>query len=403
MSNTQHIDKTSAEDKSIGFDYQYYYFLNALLNLEKGQTVGLEVMDDVHTELADHSQILVQLKYTTQKKADGSPKNLTSLDGDFWKTVSNWCKVITDDKAGRKHAAEQQKFVNRTVFLLASNKSENKKNTFISDIKKFQDNEIQHSDLCNELSKLKAGTKNAEIGGFIEDVLKLDQEVSQAFWTRIQFDLGCDGIIAKCKESIAQRFIDPERIDDVFHSLDSQIRADNFELVTQKQKISISFEDFLKRYRIHFDKARNSTLKIRKFDALPDDFGDQLFLQQLVDIGDVEVDDIEQIARLSYHHLLAKNNVERWVQDGEVTSLDVEALEEDVLTLWRNLFRKAYRGNVSDEAINSLAQGIIDDLRMTKLAITQQELDLPFSNGEIYDLCEQSKLGWRSDWETKYK
>ena len=100
MSKTQHVDKTSAEDKSIGFDYQYYYFLNELINLKQGQTLGLEVMDDVHSELSDNSQILVQLKYTIQTKLDGTPKNLTALDADFWKTLSNWCKVISDENAG---------------------------------------------------------------------------------------------------------------------------------------------------------------------------------------------------------------------------------------------------------------------------------------------------------------
>jgi hypothetical protein len=61
MPKTQHADKTSAEDKSIGFDYQYYYFLSKLLNLKKGQVLGLEVMDDVHSELNDNTKILVQL------------------------------------------------------------------------------------------------------------------------------------------------------------------------------------------------------------------------------------------------------------------------------------------------------------------------------------------------------
>ena len=57
----QHTDKTSAADKSIGFDFQYYYFLWRLLNLKSGETVGLEVMDDVHTDLANN-----RLKWSSQ-------------------------------------------------------------------------------------------------------------------------------------------------------------------------------------------------------------------------------------------------------------------------------------------------------------------------------------------------
>ncbi|MGT2431936.1 hypothetical protein ACU4GI_25965 [Cupriavidus basilensis] len=60
-------DKTSADDKSIGFDYQYYYFLDKVLNLKTGQSAGLEVKDDVHTELDVDVNILFQIKHTVQK------------------------------------------------------------------------------------------------------------------------------------------------------------------------------------------------------------------------------------------------------------------------------------------------------------------------------------------------
>ena len=61
MNERSQVDKASAEDKSIGFDYQYYYFLNELLNLKSGQTAGYEVLDDVHIERADGKNLLVQL------------------------------------------------------------------------------------------------------------------------------------------------------------------------------------------------------------------------------------------------------------------------------------------------------------------------------------------------------
>lgn len=91
-----HAERTAAADKAIGFDYQYYYFLYRVLKLGLNQFVGLEVKDDVHTDLDNDCQILIQLKHTTQKNADGSAKNLTTFDSDLWKTLSNWSKVITD-------------------------------------------------------------------------------------------------------------------------------------------------------------------------------------------------------------------------------------------------------------------------------------------------------------------
>jgi len=403
MSKIQHVDKTSAEDKSIGFDYQYYYFLNELLNLKSGQTIGLEVMDDVHSELSDNTQILVQLKFTVQTKSDGSPKNLSTLDVDFWKTVSNWCKVVTDRSAGREEQQSQLEFIEKTTFLLASNKSDNKDNKALSAIQEFQSHVKSHADLVSLVEKLKAGTKGVLISEYLQELLNLSPEVSKAFLLKIRFDLGCDDIIQNCKDSILEHYIDPTRVGDVFHAIDSQLRSDNFDLVVRKQKISISFKEFTRKYRRHFDKARNDRLVIRQHIELPDSIGEQLFLRQLIDIGDVQADDTAQISDLSYHHLLAKNNLERWEHDGDVTRTDVTDFENDALLNWKNLHRRTFRNDPDESSVNALALEIVDKLRGEKLTIVEQIVTLAFSNGEFYDLCEQGKIGWRNDWDKKYK
>ncbi len=94
-------DKTNAEDKSIGFDYQYYYFLYLLLGLEEGQKIGIEVKDDVHIDLNDGSQVLLQLKHSIQTNTSGKVVNLTERDSDLWKTISNWVNIINDPLDGR--------------------------------------------------------------------------------------------------------------------------------------------------------------------------------------------------------------------------------------------------------------------------------------------------------------
>jgi hypothetical protein len=131
-------EKTSAADKSIGFDYQYYYFLDKLLNLKMGQSVGLEIKDDVHTDLDADFQLLFQLKHTTQLSATGKPSNLTELDGDLWKTLSNWSKAITDKTQGREDELSQILFLNRTEFHLVTNKSSIAGNKFLAKILEVQ-------------------------------------------------------------------------------------------------------------------------------------------------------------------------------------------------------------------------------------------------------------------------
>lgn len=402
MSTTQHVDKTSAEDKSIGFDFQYYYFLNRLLQLKKGQTLGLEVMDDVHCDLSNDRQILVQLKFTTQKKKGGDAKNLTSLDKDFWKTASNWAKVITDENAGRKDKAEQLKFAQRSDFLLCSNKSDNSGNVVLNTIRAFQKSECTHSELQKSLNTLKENTTDKDVTKYIEDILDLSEDVSTALFTNIAFDLGCSTIIEDCKEKILGFMVPSDRVDDVFHSLDSQLRADNFNLVASKKKIIISYNDFLKKYQVHFDKARNGKLVVRKNFSKPKEIGEQLFIKQLIEIGDVSAEDTDFILKMLYYQLLAKNNLHEWVTEGVVTSIDADALEENALATWENIHRKKFRHFSVGDDINQFAQCVLDEIRSEKLSIADQEMDIRFSNGEYYDLCEDKKVGWRNDWEEKY-
>jgi NADPH-dependent 7-cyano-7-deazaguanine reductase QueF-like protein len=118
-----HTEKTGAGDKSIGFDYQYYYFLHRILNLGVGQSAGLEIKDDVHTELDADFNILYQVKHTVQTDASGVPVALTELDADLWKTLYNWSQVISDKVEGREQVAAQLEFVSKSEFHLVSNKS----------------------------------------------------------------------------------------------------------------------------------------------------------------------------------------------------------------------------------------------------------------------------------------
>ena len=59
------MSNTNADDKLIGFEYQFYYFFLTLLKLKIGKddTVGFEVKEDVHKE-TNEQLTLYQLKHT---------------------------------------------------------------------------------------------------------------------------------------------------------------------------------------------------------------------------------------------------------------------------------------------------------------------------------------------------
>ena len=165
-----HVEKTSAETKSIGFDYQYYFFLWKVLSLKDGETVGLEVKDDVHTELKDSHQILYQLKHTVKTKQNNDPVNLSSLDKDLWKTLSNWVQVITDKADNRATLKKQIEFINKTSFVLATNKSSSKSNDLINTISDFQNDSILIEELNENIGKLLIKAKDGKVIEYIKRI-----------------------------------------------------------------------------------------------------------------------------------------------------------------------------------------------------------------------------------------
>ncbi|NNU41016.1 hypothetical protein G9X64_31970 [Rhizobium sophorae] len=404
MSGRSRVDTTSAEDKSIGFDYQYYYFLNELLNLKSGQVVGLEVLDDVHVERPDGTNLLVQLKHTVQTSAQGVPINLTTLDGDLWKSISNWCKLIIDPADGRASVASQLSFLETTSFLLASNKSENGKNALLISIDAFKSATKTHAELITDITSLKAKTKDLIIQGYIDDVLSLDNAVSETFFQQLSFALGKDEIIDLCKASIAEKYIHPSRIDDVFHAVDSEVRQNSYATVKAGKKITFSFDEFTHYYRRHFDKARSGALPFRKLPpVLPDDLLGQTFIKQLVDIDDVKPDDIEFHTSFTTRRLHFRDNLERLVQDGDITQSDIDDLEEEAATIWEGRFLQAYSGQQASGDEGASARAIVGDLRQRKLTLASQELPITMSNGGFYDLSDRPVIGWLSNWKDRYK
>ncbi|MCK4817118.1 hypothetical protein KA005_15215 [bacterium] len=398
-----HADKTAADAILVAFDYQYYFFLWKLLSLGPGESVGLEVKDDVHTELDDDEQVFYQVKHTVKTKSDDTHINLTTSDADLWKTLSNWAKVISDKNDGRDKNHEQLSFLKRTTFVLASNKSSAGNNKILKCIIDLQQNGISIDKTKIAFQNLHSQSEDTTLKGYIQDVLGLADEVFNEFLLKVFFELDEDDIIGKCKNAIKADKIPETKIDFVFSRIDSSIRSDNFINIKSGVKIQITFDDFYLKYRRHYDLARNGSLSINEFKgALPDKLESQTFIRQLIEIEDVQTDDIEEMARVTLYKLKLQNNINIWIQDGEITGYEVNRFKKDAIDQWHNKHKRAFRKITEESDYNDAGLQVLDSLREKKLTIAEETLDTDLSNGTFYDLSDAPYIGWRKDWE-KYK
>lgn len=401
--SSKRSDVTSADDKALGFEYQYYFFLWKVISLQPGESVGLEELDDVHTNLNEKHKVLYQLKHTVQTKADGKPKNLSRLDIDFWKTVYNWASIITDSEENRSSKEAQHEFLKNTSFVLATNK-DNQNNPILEKISEVSLGKIEVSELIAVINSAWKDCRNQTIKSYIEKLVRLDSEILQTFLQQIHVDTNLDDILEKCKLAIKGAKIDESRIDDVFRQLDSAIRQDNFLEIKKGSKVHISFESFFQKYRRYYELGRLTYRSIKPYQkTLPPNLTDQIFIQQLLDIRDFQEDDIESIANYTRERLMLLANIAEWQQRGEVTRNELLEFDQEAFTLWKNVYRRSYRQDETENGKNENAIAIIDHLREKNLKLGSQELSLEMSNGKYYELSNEPRIGWKKTWKENYK
>lgn len=392
-------ESTSAEKKSIGFEYQYYYFLYKVLNLKTGQTVGLELKDDVHSELGDDLNIFFQIKHTLQKDKLGKSIALTELDSDLWKTLYNWACVVSDANDGRENIPNQLAFIEKSEFHLVSNKSQSSKNQLFSIISGLREGTTTNKEAIDYLKTLKAKTLDKTIKGYISKVLGLSQKVTIALLKNVHFQLKVDDVIALVKTAIHEKAVDKSNIDSVFKFLDSNIRKDNFITVKNGNKISISFEDFMRRYRAIFQAGRQKLVYAHFDPQLPKNIFAQKFIQQLIAINDITVDDSEEAVNLTKLKLRIEKCLLDWVTVGDIVSSDVEEFHDEVMHRWKTQFRATFHNVTDDVEIIEAAWSLLQKIRLERFSLIGTELDTRMSNGELYLLSDAGKIGWHKNWQ----
>ena len=405
-SNRQFTDTVSADAISAGYIYQLYYFILRLLQMKSDESVGFEVCEDVHIELDNSNQILVQVKHTVQDSADGTPVNLTTMDIDLWKTLHNWSKIITDENSGRGTARKQEEFIDKTDFLLTSNKKSNENNDFICLLSKYKYGDVTFAEVQSVISSIKNRTKNKQIIPYIEEVLSLSDNVLSEFLYKIGFDLGQDDIIGECKQAMRVKLIPENKIEETWQYFSSAVLENCFNLIRNRKQVVISFDEFFKNYQRFFDKARSGKLAFcRHTDSLPPEaLDEQIFIKQLIDIGDIPASNFEEMLKFTMQKLRLEDNLLRFVTDGVLTSREVKDFDEDAIVRWENIFRRVYRQIASSkDELKQRALAVLDEIRQTQLAIDFQELEIALSNGEYYHLSDVLRIGWRKDWKEFYQ
>jgi len=409
--NIPYVQSLAAADKQAGFDYQFYVFLLKVLEIEPNQVLGYEQQDDVHIDF-NGTITFIQVKHTIATNTSGKRPNLTQKDTDLWKTISNWTNIINDVNSGRSTESNQIKFLENCEFVLFSNKSFPDNNDVINLFEKCNTSVKTIAEVRTGLMDLIKETDSENLSdadNLINHFLEQSDLWLTSFISKVSFTLDIDNIIILLKHKIKDRFMinSDEQSQDVFNCLFTNLKTDIYNHVSAGNR-SISYDYAqLKGFASQCLYQINKPI-IRTYQALelPENLGDQVFIKQLVDIGDVHVGDMETIVNYTRFKVLMAQNMKDWEQNHELLPTSKKLFIESCILKWKNIHtkhhRSAFNGTMTEDKLREAAIACLDEIRLVDLEVSDVSLDSMLSNGQFYGLSDNLEIGWAHDWKTKY-
>jgi len=399
-------EKIAADKTSLGFEFQDLVYIEKLIELRPGQTLGLELHDDIHVETAaDDASIedllLIQVKHSVH------PGNITDRDIDLWKTIHNWLKLVPELPSCRK-----------LTFQLYTNKSLNNQ-ALVSLLKAPRQNiqtivdHIRKTD--QEISAAEALKKPDEspnpLAKYVKSVSQVSNDELKFLFERFEFHSDSSSIITRISSALRQLAIPQSQLEDTRKHVIGAFKESKFSRIIKGEKVVITFDDF--RTRMGFERivisARAEPADFDRFVDVyynyqrPDSlsFSNSKFHDQLKDIG---ISDDEIINR-GVEMMLAEEFMESLRDVGSFSASDNFRLENKAVSDWQRVHNKSHRSTKIEDIVAHKQASIdcYDETMGSPLKAGDIELPGNLSCGKYTKLSNLPRIGWRKNWQSTFK
>lgn len=401
-----HSDKISADKTSLGFEFQDLVYIEKLIELKPGQTLGLELHDDIHVETAAKDGsiddlLLIQVKHSINEG------KITDRDIDLWKTIHNWIMLIPDLPSHRK-----------LTLQLYTNKNLNSQNfvSLLKDPRKNLQKILDHVrqveiDISSVESKKKSGECPNPLAKYVKSVSQSSDEDLKLIFDNFEFHSDSSAVIERLSLALRQLAVPKARIEDTRKHVIGAFKESKFSKIIQGQKVTISFDDF--RTKMGFDRivssARADSVDFDRFIKIyfdyqrPDklSFSSSKFHEQLKDI---DISD-EEIVDRGVEMMLAERFIESLQDSGSFIASENLLLENKAVSEWETLHNQLHRRTQEhDEPMHRYtSQDCYDQTMRISLKVGSNDLPRNLIRGKYMKLSDQLRIGWRKNWWDKFK
>ncbi len=395
-----HIDKQSAAPTIAGFDFQFYSFIYLLFKIDTKGTIQYETEDDILVVDKDGKRTLIQAKHTIQEGT-----TLTRLDMDFWKTVDNWLKLYYLSNNSKSFFIDTnfQLWINRPVG----------DSDFYEGIENFKNDSCTLDEIRDILTIISSNIANIEIQEIIKKLLDLGRDNLARFIRRISF-IVIEGteILDKIKieELEENRGYCKTVVNNIYSAIIAIYKENNYFKTIKRERIILNGLDIKKKLANILSQYHNNEYVIdRTIEFISNDSNrTHICIQQLEDIRYLNANEEERVYEILEKKFKAYNTFVDLVINHEFSYSDFVNIDADAKRKWQHHFslttaelkeKEAEGVQITNVEINSQARNCFAKTVASKI----KNCDLDLSTGYFYHLSDRPKIGWRLDWENKYK
>lgn len=391
------FEQVAADKTQLGFDYQDLVCLEYLIDIKPGETVGLEVFDDVHHGRIDGDKALIQVKHSV---SDGSA--LTNRDIDLWKTLHNWSKALD--------------LLDSTDidFIFFTNKTKTNQAGIVhlmgleqSDISELIEaiHEIKTDLDSKEKDKAVDAAENP-IKQYVDYIYGLSDTKKEELFSKISIIFSSEDIFSRLAKKIEFFSISEDQSLDVLHQLIGVFGERKYKLIKSNKKVSIDYATFRKEFQ--FDRiiqiSQDRKIDFSRYHRFKNinsiDPKNGLFAQQLADI-DVSAEDITEHA---IEYAATNMFIQKLIVSGEFSESENGAINDEVFHGWKSLHDGLYdRDGIDiDSEHYRTARNCVRRLGEISVVVSNSPLPRAMVAGKGIELSDICRVGWRKDWKSLY-
>lgn len=381
---------TTVPGTYLGFSLQATRFLVHLLKAKAGDTVCLELFEDVGVEKADGSRI------AEQDKSNLATNPLSNRSPQFWKTFRNWVEALRS----KLFDPEKTSFVIYASRAVTGRIAESfHKAITIPDAIAA----IAEADSLLGLASPDAPPSDSDdpFASCLRTLLQSDKGLLAKVIVNFTIDSANGSPHDEIRPLLLDKFVSEDAYEDVVRWAHGWVKTRVDRLLELQQPARVTQSEFHKAI-LSYVRSHDRVDILRSMAAKPSDenitaemaFRDYVRQLRLIDLDDLDI--LEAVN----DYIRAATDRTIWSEQGLIDESSLDKLAEELASAWRNKKRRVSIG-YADKPENMQGQVLYSDCMDQQTQLDNLATPTHFIRGSWHALADDRTIGWHPRYGTQ--